>query len=395
MTTYARPKDIPDSFCVSGTIVTLANGKSYKRYGKKWIILCEHGKKRNICIECGGTSMCPHKKQHQHCKDCGHSSACEHGRQHSDCKDCDGVGICEHGIRRSTCRKCDGSRFCEHNKVKRYCRDCNGSGLCHHNKNRYLCIDCGGSGICGHGKYRQNCVECGGSQTCEHKKQRRNCVECNGAGICEHKKYRNNCGECGPRRCKAHDVTKCGTLAKYEKYEGYCLRCFIHLFPDKPVTRNYKVKEQYVTDAIMALLDAHKIVVPVPVSLDKPVGGCSSKRPDLFIELLTHAVIVEVDEDQHRSKEYTSCDSAREVILFHDVAERPCVFLRFNPDAYTDKDNKKHKSCFKYNRNGICVLGDKKEFERRIDELFTQVRYHIEVVPEKSITKEYLYYDQM
>lgn len=353
MTTYARPKDIPESLCVSGTIVTLSNGRSYKRNGKKWVILCEHG------------------------------------------------------IRRSTCRKCGGARYCEHNKEKRYCQDCGGSGLCEHNKRRYYCLPCGGTGICEHEKYRQdcvecngsqfcvhekkhkNCVECGGSNICEHGKQCKNCVKCGGSNICEHEKYRYGCGECGPRSCKA----KCGTLAKYEKYEGYCLRCFIHLFPDKQVTRNYKVKEKYVTDAIMALLQEHKI--EVPVTLDKPVGGCSSKRPDLFIDLLTHVVIVEVDEVQHRAKDYTSCDSAREVILFVDVAERPCVFLRFNPDSYTDKDNKQHKSCFKYNHHGICVIGDKKEFERRIAKLFNKVSYHLNVIPTKSITKEYLYYDPM
>ena len=34
------------------------------------------------------------------------------------------------------------------------------------------------------------------------------------------------------------------------KYEGYCLNCFLHTFPDKPVTRNYKTKEKSVVDYI-------------------------------------------------------------------------------------------------------------------------------------------------
>ena len=30
----------------------------------------------------------------------------------------------------------------------------------------------------------------------------------------------------------------CSTLPT-EKYDGYCLFCYIHLFPNKPVARNY------------------------------------------------------------------------------------------------------------------------------------------------------------
>ena len=35
------------------------------------------------------------------------------------------------------------------------------------------------------------------------------------------------------------------------KYEGYCLYCYINTFPDKPVSRNYKTKEQTVIDYIL------------------------------------------------------------------------------------------------------------------------------------------------
>lgn len=35
-----------------------------------------------------------------------------------------------------------------------------------------------------------------------------------------------------------------------EKYEGYCLYCFINMFPEKPVSRNYKTKEYAVVEYI-------------------------------------------------------------------------------------------------------------------------------------------------
>lgn len=44
------------------------------------------------------------------------------------------------------------------------------------------------------------------------------------------------------KRCQ---TPLCYTLIT-NKYDGYCLYCFIHLFPNKPITRNYKTKEKYI-----------------------------------------------------------------------------------------------------------------------------------------------------
>ena len=44
----------------------------------------------------------------------------------------------------------------------------------------------------------------------------------------------------GGRLCKSE---WCHTRLN-KKYEGYCLLCFIHLFPDKKTSRNYKTKEE-------------------------------------------------------------------------------------------------------------------------------------------------------
>merc|ERR1712023_141613 len=37
-----------------------------------------------------------------------------------------------------------------------------------------------------------------------------------------------------------------------DKYDGYCLFCFMNLFPDKPVSRNYKTKEYAVVEYIVS-----------------------------------------------------------------------------------------------------------------------------------------------
>ena len=71
--------------------------------------ICEHGRQRSTCKECGGISICEHGRRRTMCKECGGGSICEHGRERRRCKECGGSGLCEHGRRRSTCKECGGS----------------------------------------------------------------------------------------------------------------------------------------------------------------------------------------------------------------------------------------------------------------------------------------------
>ncbi len=36
-----------------------------------------------------------------------------------------------------------------------------------------------------------------------------------------------------------------------KKYKGYCYFCFVHMFPNEIVSRNYKTKEKYVVNYIL------------------------------------------------------------------------------------------------------------------------------------------------
>ena len=72
-------------------------------------------------------------------------------------------GICEHGRRKWQCKDCGGSGICEHGRLKSCCKDCGGSGICEHGRRKSCCKDCGGSGICEHGRRKSQCKDCGGS----------------------------------------------------------------------------------------------------------------------------------------------------------------------------------------------------------------------------------------
>ena len=103
--------------------------------------------------------------------------------------------------------------------------------------------------------------------------------------------------------------------------------------------------------------------------------------------MLTHVIIIEVDEEQHKYYD-TNCEITRINELFTDFGDRPIVFIRFNPDAY---DNK--KSCFKYHEQfGVPLINDKKDWENRLETFKKSIEKHIKNVPEETIF-EYLFYD--
>jgi EsV-1-7 cysteine-rich motif len=128
----------------------------------------------------------------------------------------------------------------------------------------------------------------------------------------------------------------CQTLSG-TRYDGFCLRCHVYMFPDKPVARAYKVKEQHVADFVAALQQSDPSLAGSSISFDRIVaGGCSRRRPDVLLDLGTHSVIVEVDEGGHATDAYCSCEDKRVMELFQDLGNRPLVVIRFNPDAYVD-----------------------------------------------------------
>ena len=68
--------------------------------------LCEHGKYKYQCRECGGSQICPHNRLKYQCKECGGSQICPHGKRKSLCKECEGSQICPHKRIKRTCKKC-------------------------------------------------------------------------------------------------------------------------------------------------------------------------------------------------------------------------------------------------------------------------------------------------
>jgi hypothetical protein len=181
----------------------------------------------------------------------------------------------------------------------------------------------------------------------------------------------------------------CYTLVT-EKYDGYCLFCYMNMFPDKPVSRNYKTKEFAVVEFVKNKFPHFDWVTDKRIS-----DGCSKRRPDLLLDLGYQIIIIEIDENQHIDYD-CSCENKRIMELSKDVDHRPIIFIRFNPDDYR-KNVENIASCWGINKKGICVVkkSKKDEWEQRLNVLESTINYWINSSNKTNKTIEIiqLFYD--
>ncbi len=81
-------------------------------------------------------------------------------------------------------------------------------------------------------------------------------------------------------------------------------------------------------------------------------GGCSRRRPDLFFDIGSHIVIVEVDENKHDEYDCT-CENKRPMEISQDLNHRHIVMIRFNPDWYIDPEKGKIPSPWMYTKYSV------------------------------------------
>lgn len=179
----------------------------------------------------------------------------------------------------------------------------------------------------------------------------------------------------------------CGANAEIQKYQGYCAYCYKNLFPDNSLSINHKTKERAVTDFI-------KVEFPnINMIFDKILGGCSNRRPDIFMELNTHVIIIEIDENSHTLDYYTSCENKRLCELYQDVAYRNMYIFRFNPDGYTNSNGKYITSPWRKSKTGVLSINNKTEWNTRLEELKIGIQNAIKNIPEKAIDIKYFFFE--
>jgi hypothetical protein len=350
--------------------------------------LCEHGKRKSRCRECGGSAFCSHGREKYRCKDCG-TGLCIHGKRTDICKDCSTQTFCEHNRQRHTCVECKGSSICDHGIRKVLCGECGGASLCIHKKQKQICLECEGSSICPHKRQRGHCRECngnfckhnrkthlckdcGGSSICEHGVQKSKCKPCHGSFICPHDKQRNRCALCDGANCcplcKDHPDARCGS----KQYDGHCATCFKRAFPSDPrsLVIYQHTKEIRVRNAINSRFEG--FVHDHPLYTGN--CDCTHRRRIDHRKLIGNTMLaIETDERAHRSY-----DKEDEEIRYDDlymVYSGKWIYIRFNPDTTSD---------------------DKTDLDDRIAVLLNTMEQHIERIEKEENTSLveiiYLYY---
>jgi hypothetical protein len=153
-----------------------------------------------------------------------------------------------------------------------------------------------------------------------------------------------------PIRCEEHQLpddinviekscVNCGLDSFIKTDTKLCDSCF-----DFKVKKVHKAKETRVKN----VLDANSVVY---TSYDKVIDpSCNIYRPDFVIDLVKFVIIIEVDENQHKSYP-CDCEHIRMISLFQTFGGTPVVFIRYNPDDYKFNNKK-----IKYNKSREKVL---------------------------------------
>jgi len=196
---------------------------------------------------------------------------------------------------------------------------------------------------------------------------------------CSHGKTHGQCREgCGLGACDNFVYSK-------DPEKKYCNACFysVHGLPPK----NRLVKQHRVNDELV------KVFGEGFFSYDKGIQcGCSKRRPDWMRDVFTHVVTVECDEGQHKDRA-ASCETAKLAGQFLDVAERPLVQIKFNPDSYTKADGTKVKGCFWRDLETGGLRTYQYQLAKRVSTLAACIDAHLARKPEKMITVEKLFFD--
>ena len=262
--------------------------------------------------------------------------------------------------------------------------------------NKYLykgdIVICGKNKIiqCEHGRRKSRCKDCGGSAFCEHGRQKSRCKDCGGSAFCEHGRIKSQCKDCGGTAMCSNCMYICGKkryVSKEDTYVKLCADCFYKLYPDeKKIPTRFKRKQHYIHERLKDTYGEEFFKYDIRIEC-----GCSRKIPDWFVDCYNFVLNVECDEEQHKRND-TSCENKRLCELYLDCNSRPFICIRFNPDNYTE-NNEKQIGCFSFDvKNNLIV--NQEEFDKRFDILQEKIDYYLDNGSDKEIECIKLFYDE-
>lgn len=354
------------------------------------------GEKHKYCKDCKKDGMIDVKNKK--CIKCKKKQCCynyKHATVADYCIDCKTDDMID--VKNKKCIECKKSQpsFNFEGEPPQYCGKCKKEGMINLVEKR-ICIKCNKTqaSFGFPGEDRTHCASCKEEGMVDLSKIK--CVKCN--LITPHFGYENEKPQCC-FNCKEEDMKNvtskrcktdlCETLISNPLYEGHCAYCFSNLFPNSKVVKNFRTKERFVVDYIKKMFPDHMWL------FDRIIKeGISRRRPDIYLDLGSYIIIIEIDEFQHRRYD-KSCDNERLMELSLDAKHKPIIFIRFNPDRYVNKNREVIKSCFSINKEtGLTKINDKNMWEERLSKLTERINYWMENKTEKTIEIDHLFYDE-
>ena len=170
----------------------------------------------------------------------------------------------------------------------------------------------------------------------EHKRQRQGVIK-NPRKKCRDCKEWSTHGIRAPERCQTHAwvgdlnlvehaCNKCGLTMQL--VNGVCEYC------DETTAKRTRLAKQR---EVVQYLDVNMNDIPY-TSVDKiptDVIACGDReRPDvLWNDLPDRAIILEIDEDQHKTRP-CRCEQTRMINISNDLGAQHTFWIRYNPDSY-------------------------------------------------------------
>ena len=194
--------------------------------------------------------------------------------------------------------------------------------------------------------------------------------------------------KCGKRMLFGNPDAKRPTACSTCKLDGMidiiskkCISCGLFNVNKKPYMCSYCIpsskKKQFTKEMVVVnfLRDCNEIPNFIH---NKSIGRvCGNFRPDILIDCNSYFIVVEIDEDQHKSYPH-SCEIARMFNIEQSLGLRT-HFIRYNPDRHT------HNGCLKR----VLTTERLKTLRDRIKTLINTKP----IFTNRSISIETMYYD--
>lgn len=175
-------------------------------------------------------------------------------------------------------------------------------------------------------------------------------------------------------RCEMHKIE--GDINHIEKK---CISCDMSYILDQDkkcfycsdsTQLKFKLKKQ--NEVVSFLLRNDLIPNKIDKQLEDGTMCQLRSRPDIIYDCLTHFIIVEVDEDQHKSNN-KQCEINR-MININQVLGIKTIFIRYNPDGFKSMEKEPNQI-------------------KRFKILKEELEYYMINPPEELLTAKYLFYD--